>query len=57
MLQDHYRLNISCLPGCFAYLTLAGLNLPLSSHTLQAANCCRNSRLAVDEDDLTGVTN
>ena len=31
-------------------------NLPLSSylhlHPLQAANCCRNSRLVVDEDDL-----
>ena len=33
-------------------LTLSSLNLPLSSHSLQAANCCRNSRLVVDEDDL-----
>ena len=24
-------------------------------HPLQAANCCRNSRLAVDEDDLKWV--
>ena len=30
-------------------LTLSGLNLPLSSYPLQAANCCRNSRLVVDE--------
>ena len=26
-------------------------------HPLQAANCCRNSRLVVDEDDLKWVTN
>ena len=25
-------------------------------HPLQAANCYRNSRLAVDEDDLTWMT-
>ena len=25
-------------------------------HSLQAANCCRNSRLVVDEDDLKWVT-
>ena len=33
--------------------------LTLSSHLhpLQAANCCRNSRLVVDEDDLKWVTN
>ena len=39
------------------YLTLSSLNLPLSSHPLQAANCCRNSRLVVDEDDLKSVKN
>ena len=40
-------------------LALSSLNLPLLSSsttslhpTLQAANCCRNSRLVVDEDDL-----
>ena len=33
------------------------MNLPLSSDPLQAANCCRNSRLVVDEDDLKWVTN
>ena len=33
-------------------LTLSILNLQLSSLPPQAANCCRNSRLAVDEDDL-----
>ena len=32
-------------------LTLSSLNLTLSSHPLQAANCCRNSRLVVDADD------
>ena len=26
-------------------------------HPLQAANCCRNSRLVVDEDDLMWVKN
>ena len=37
-------------------LTLSSLNLPLSSSS-QAANCCRNSRLVVDEDDLVWVIN
>ena len=37
------------------YLTLSGLNLHCHLHPLQAANCCRNSRLAVDEDDLKWV--
>ena len=36
-------------------LTLSSLTLPLSSHQLQAANCFRNSRLVVDEDDLKWV--
>ena len=36
-------------------LTLSSLTSPLSSHPLQAANCCRNSRLVVDEDDLMWV--
>ena len=38
-------------------VTPSGLNLPLSSHPLQAANCCRNSRLVVNEDDLKWVAN
>ena len=38
-------------------LTLSGLDLPLSSHPLQSANCCRNSRLVADEDDLMWVKN
>ena len=38
-------------------LTLSSLNLLLSFHPLQAANCCRNSRLSVDENDLQWVTN
>ena len=29
--------------------------LQLSSHPPQAANCCRNSRFVVDEDDLKWV--
>ena len=36
----------------FYWVTLSGLNLPLSSRTPQAANYCRNSRLVVNEDDL-----
>ena len=36
--------------------TLSNLNLnPL--HPLQAANCCRNSRLVADEDDLKWLAN
>ena len=38
-------------------VTFSGPNLPLSSHPLQAANCCRNSRLVVNEDDLKWVAN
>ena len=30
---------------------------PCHFHPLQAANCCRNSRLVVDENDLNWVTN
>ena len=37
-------------------LALSSLNLPLSSSSTTAANCCRNSRLVVDEDDLKWVT-
>ena len=33
-------------------LALSSLNLHCHLHPLQAANCCRNSRLLVDEDDL-----
>ena len=31
---------------------LSSLTLHCNRHPLQAANCCRNSRLVVDEDDL-----
>ena len=31
---------------------LGGPVIPGNVHPLQAANCCRNSRLVVDEDDL-----
>ena len=33
-------------------ITLSSLTLHCHLHPLQAANCCRNSRLVVDEDDL-----
>ena len=33
-------------------LTLSSLTLHCHLHPLQAANCCRNSRLVVDENDL-----
>ena len=36
-------------------LTLSSLILHCHLHPLQAANCYRNSRLVVDEDDLMGV--
>ena len=38
-------------------LTFSSLDLPLSSHPLQAANCCRNSRLVVNEDDFMWFKN
>ena len=31
--------------------------LKVYNHQLQAANCCRNSRLVVDEDDLMWFKN
>ena len=37
---------------CDSFLTLSSLNLCCHLHPLQAANCCRNSRLVVDGDDL-----
>ena len=40
-------LEITCI--C---LTLSILTLHCHLHPLQAANCCRNSRLVVHEDDL-----
>ena len=36
----------------YEQLTLSGLTLHCHLHPLQAANCCRNSQLVVDEDDL-----
>ena len=30
---------------------------PCRIHPLQVANCCRNSRLVVDEDDIMTVAN
>ena len=33
------------------------MNLPLSYSSTTAANCCRNSQLVVNEDDLKRVAN
>ena len=35
-----------------SFLTLSSLTLHCHLHPLQAAICCRKSRLVVDEDDL-----
>ena len=50
----HFTLNM--LKGQFCSSTIP-TRLPSSSHPLQAVNCCRNSRLVVDEDDLKWVEN
>ena len=54
-LNQHW-VDGSCLLGN-SHLTLSSLTLHCHLHPLQAANCCRNSRLAVDEDDLKWVVN
>ena len=42
--------------GQYAFLTLSGLNLPLSSSSTTSRELLsRNSRLVVDEDDLKWV--
>ena len=53
------NLVISDLIALYNWLTLSSLNLPLHCHLhlLQAANCLRNSRLEVDEDDLMWFKN
>ena len=38
-------------------LTLSSLTVHCHLHPLQAANCCRNSPLVVDEDDLMWFKN
>ena len=43
--------------GFYGKLNLSSLTLHCHFHPLQAANCCRNSRLVVDEDDLMWVKN
>ena len=45
------------IPTFLSLITLSSLNLHCHLHPLQAANCCRNSRLVVDEDDLKWVKN
>ena len=47
--------NFSLLLSVGCVLTLSILNLCCHLHPLQAANCCRNSRLVVEEYDLKWV--
>ena len=53
--------NLIKIDNCVKYtsitLTLSILTLHCHLHPLQAVNCCRNSRLVVDEDDLKWVKN
>ena len=49
--------NTDILMCHFNGLTLSSLTLHCHLHPLQAANCCRNSRLVVDENDLKWVKN
>ena len=46
-----FTCNIITSIGCI-FLTLSSLNIPYSIYQLQAANCCRNYRLVVKENDL-----
>ena len=46
-----YRPNITKLKTIC--LTLSNGVYHFNLHPLQAANCCRNSRLVVNEDDMT----
>ena len=50
-LKDKWGKSIDSFDDICLTEKLSGLNLPLHLHPLQAANCCRNSRLVVDEDD------
>ena len=36
---------------------MSSLNFPLSSSSITSVNCCSNSRLAVNEDDLMWFRN
>ena len=38
-------------------LTLSSMNLPLSSSSTTSRDCCHNSQLVVDEDDLKWMAN
>ena len=53
-LKKNHRFFYDFRPG-HVPLTLLILTLHCHLHLLQAANCCRNSRLVVDEDDLKSV--
>ena len=56
-LYDDFELKKNVCMQIFQRLTLSGLNLPFKIHynPLQSANCCRNSRLVVDKDDLKWI--
>ena len=56
-LQCKYLTIQSTICEQYFNLTFSSLTLHCHLHPLQAANCCRNSRLVVDEDDLKWVTN
>ena len=50
--------DVNHLPAEISHLlTLSILTLHCHLHPLQAANCCRTSRLVVDEDDLMWFKN
>ena len=53
-LKNNYP-NLTDFTPDLLTLTLSSLTLHCHPHPLQAANCCRNSRLVVDEDDLKCV--
>ena len=53
--QENEKKFFQQMPSLSAALTLSSLNCHCHLHPLQAANCCRNSRLVVDEDDLMWV--
>ena len=51
--EIQFKINniiLVCMYVCL--LTLSNLTLQCHLHPLQAVNCCRNSRLVVDEDGV-----
>ena len=61
-MYDDLKLKKMFGPHClhkksFSVLTLSSLTLHCHLHPLQSANCSRNLRLVVNEDDLKWVKN